>query len=277
MKKIYLFSLLFIGSLSIQAQDDVYDAPEPKRLKVYTATPQQDESGYDPYENYDYDYNGYNNQNMGYSNRLRRMYSNQPFNNMAFMNPYAMANPYTMNMGFGFNNFYDPWMMNNFYDPYGFNSFNNFYNPYCNFGYGGFYRPFNHWNNWGNNWGGNWGNNWGGNWGNNWGGNWGNNNFRPRPQTPRRETPRGFSRSDDTYRPSPARTRPSTNNGGFGAAPSNTSRESNRYSSPSFTPASPSGNTNQYNQGGFGGTNRSTPPASSPPSNGNNRGRTGRF
>lgn len=281
MKRMYLFSLLFIGSFSIQAQDDVYDAPEPKRVVVYTAPAQQDESGYDPYGNYDYDYNGYNNQNLGYSNRLRRMYSPQ---SQIFINtnPYSFYNPYA---NFGYNSFYDPWMGNSFYDPYGFNnSYNNsFYNPYASFGYNSFYdpfhsfynpysymnpynvgyyyRPYNNWNNRGNN----------------WGNNWGGNNYRPRPQTPRRETPRGFNRSDDTYRPSPARTQPSTNNGGFGAAPSNSSRESNRYSSPSYTPSPPSGNTNQNNQGGFGGSNTNSAPASSPPSNGNNRGRTGRF
>lgn len=262
MNRIFLFALLCIGFLSIKAQDDVYDAPEPKREKVNTAS-QQDEFGYDPYDNYVYDYNGYYNQNLGHASRLRRMYFNQPFNNMAFMNPYSM------NMGFGFNNFYDPWMMNSFYDPFGFYNFNNFYNPYGNFGFNSFYNPYSFYspyfmNPYFNNFGFHRPFNHG----------FGNNNFRPRPQTPRRETPRGFSRSDDTYRPSPARTQPSSNNGGFGIAPSNSSRESNRYSSPSSLPNFPSNNNNQ---GSFGGKNINSQPPASPPSNGNNRGRTGRF
>lgn len=277
MKKIFLYTLLWLSSFSLLAQDDVYDAPEPRRVKVFTATSQQDESGYDPYGNYDYDYNGYNNQNRTYSNRLRRMYSPQ---SQFFINtnPYSFYNPYAT---FGYNSFYDPWMGNSFYDPYGFNNsyYNSFYNPYASFGFntfydpyhsfynpysymnpyntGYYYRPYNNWNSWGNNWSG--------------------NNYRPRPQTPRRETPRGFERSNDTYRPSPARTQPSSNNGGFGAAPSNTSRESNRYSSPSPAPSFPSNNNNNNNnQGSFGGTNTNTQPSSAP-TNGNNRGRTGRF
>lgn len=281
MKKLILYSLL-LSSIALQAQDDVYDAPEPKRVVVYSNEPQSDESNYDPYNNYDYDYNGYNSQDLRYTNRLRRMYAPQ---SQIFINtnPYSFYNPYAT---FGYNSFYDPWMSNSFYNPYGFQNscYNSFYNPYTNYGFNsfydpfysyynpysymnpyntGYYRPYNNWSNRGNNWGG-------------------NNYYRPRPQTPRRETPRGFSRSDDTYRPSPARTRPSTTNGGFGAAPSNSSRESNRYSSPSSAPAFPSNNNNSNtnNQGGFGGTNTNTnsnPEPASTPTNGNNRGRTGRF
>jgi hypothetical protein len=202
------------------------------------------------------------------------------------MMPYAYNN-----MGFGFNNFYDPWAFNSF------NSFNSWHHPMM-MGFGNpyqmaFVNPYMGWNSWGHNpymgWNSGWGfnswDNWGWrnprpNYGNNWGG---NRNPAPAPR-PRTDNPRGFGRYDETYRPSPSRpvsepSKPFFGNPGrnreqntrFSSPVEN--RNSNSGSSPSRPTFGGSGNSGSNSGGNVGEGSRSGGGAR----NGNNGGKTGRF
>ena len=184
MKKIIVLSVLLVSILQINfvnADDDVYDAPKPKKVKskqIYTSPTQQTEktvpyseegssvsrtssSGNDMQNDYQIDNNyvdeNYSGSSFGYSDRIRR-----------FHNPSIQFNYGWNNWN---NNFYDPW--NTYNNNFGWNNwnsyaftpswtygYNNFYNPFCNNAQiiiiqpgfsswynNGFYNPWSSWNN----------------------------------------------------------------------------------------------------------------------------------
>lgn len=159
MKNIVIFSTLLFCLFQINgvmAQDDVYDAPKSKQVKVkptYSAPAEQTEKiipveKTQPYneegntssrmqspsndnnyirnnDDYSDDYSadwGY-----GYSDRIRR------FHNPSFQFNYGWNN--------WNNNFYDPW--NSFNNNYGWNNWNSYaFTPSWTYGYNNFYNPF---------------------------------------------------------------------------------------------------------------------------------------
>ena len=292
MKNVFVLFLIVFSSLVLNAQDDVYDPPQARKVRIQSnvnvSNNQSRNAGI-----YDYNENSVDAYEQGYidgmySNRLRRMYAPQTLSfGMGIGNMYMM--PYSFNnMGFGFNNFYDPWAFNSFYS----------YNPWCQpmMGFGHPYQmayvnPYMGWNSWGYNpyaWNSGWGfnswNSWG--WrnprpfyGNNWGG---NRNPAPAPR-PRTDNPRGFGRYDETYRPSPSR--PIESSAPVFGNPGRNREQNTRFSSPvenrnTNSGASPSrptfgggGNNNSNSGGNVGGSSRSGSGAR----NGNNGGKTGRF
>jgi uncharacterized membrane protein YgcG len=296
MKNVFILFLMVFTSFVSNAQDDVYDPPQARRVRVQSNV----SSSFNQSRNtgiYDYNENNIDAYEQGYvdgmySNRLRRMYAPQTLSfGMGFGNMHMM--PYGFNnMGFGFNDFYDPWAFNSF------NSFNTWHNPMM-MGFGNpyqmaFVNPYMGWNNWGYNpymcWNSGWGfnswNNWG--WrnprpsfGNNWGG---NRNPAPAPR-PRTDNPRGFGRYDETYRPSPSRpvsepSKPIFGNPGRNreqntrfSTPVDNNRKNNSSPSPSRPTFGGGGNSSSNSGGNVGGGSRSGGGAR----NGNNGGKTGRF
>lgn len=196
------FLLLFASSAIVVAQDDVYDAPRPRKEKVKMQ--QSDESSPSNYEKtvpyYDED-----NSNIATDNSQRKSYNND-YNDQ---DDYAMTYSERIQR---FHNpelrFYSSWnnCINNWYDPYYsytttmWNSYSSFtpnwwmpstqivimFPSYSSWWTNTWYNPYSSWSNWNYGWGNNWNTGyWGSSWGNNWGWNspvcnnygWGNNYY----------------------------------------------------------------------------------------------------
>jgi hypothetical protein len=130
-----ILSILFLTAANLcNAQDDVYDSPEPViPPRVYAQSNQQDN-----YENTANQDNSYNpNFDYQYRRNLRRMYD--PYYVMpssAYMNMYSYPQ---------FNSYYSPYAGNGFSISIGnswgngwnsgYNSYNSWANPYSNYGY----------------------------------------------------------------------------------------------------------------------------------------------
>lgn len=140
MRRLLLLKCMLFGGLILQAQDDIYDQPEPVKPRiVYQNPPNNGTDG--SYENLDESYNP--EFDYRYRRSLRRMYD-----------------PYYVMPSSAFINMYSYPQFANFYNPYwGSNSLvisvgNGWNNPWgCHTG----------WNSWG---GGGWNNGWGGGWNN---------------------------------------------------------------------------------------------------------------
>lgn len=164
MKTFYII-LFAILSLSMRAQDDIYDKPEPEVNRARSVSSSNTSDNIDDYNpNFDY----------RYSRNLRRIYNpNYMMPTTAYMNMYNYPS---------FNSFYNfnPYGLYSWNDPcFGsFNSWNDpFFNPYnpwgnnLGFGYSPFhsYNNFNNWNAWNSPFSNNWynpfiyNNSWGGN------------------------------------------------------------------------------------------------------------------
>lgn len=159
MRNIVVFSALLVSMLQISlvnAQDDVYDAPKPKQVKVkpsYTSPSEQQEKIIPVEKTQPYYEEGYTGSRMqsssngnnyirnsddysndyssdfgyGYTDRIRR------FHNNSFQFNYGWNN--------WNNNYYDPW--NSFNNTYGWNNWNSYaFTPSWTFGYNNFYNPF---------------------------------------------------------------------------------------------------------------------------------------
>lgn len=281
MKNVFFTLLLSIGVFNmVNAQDDIYDKPAPAPEIIYNGN--QNQNNMDDNDNYQ------DRSSMPYSNRLRRMYdpyfSYSPMMNYGYANPYM--SPYSMYGGSGFsisigsyspfynpyNSFYDPFNSfynpySSFYSPYGYNPYcgnmfyNSFYSPYYN-PYSSFYSPYNY----------------------GYSSHYNNSYYnKPSVTLPRRQTPRGFGRYDETYRPSPARrvntstSQPSTNNGNY----RNSREYQNNVPAPNnnggFSNPSYGGRSTEPNNNSGTFSSPSTPRSSGSENRGGNGGRTGRF
>lgn len=169
--KLLIISIVLFSNL-LNAQDDIYDAPEPVKIVPY----KQPNSSPDPQYEEDYDYNP--NFDYQYSRRMNRMYnSSYMMPTSAYMNMWgypafnSFYNPYAWGGGSGFSisignswgngwnnpyysSFYSPWGFNSCQYGMGWNSWNNpwgygggFYNPW---GFNNFYSPYYYGSGYGN-------------------------------------------------------------------------------------------------------------------------------
>lgn len=125
MKRLFILATMMVG-LSTQAQDDIYDAPQPAKPKVYYTEERysQTNSNNGNYENLDEDYNP--NYDYRYSRSLRRMYD--PY----YMMPSSAAMGMYMYPQFAYN--YNPYWGSGFTISIG-NTWGNYWN-----------NPWNSWN-----------------------------------------------------------------------------------------------------------------------------------
>jgi hypothetical protein len=229
-RNFYLFFLLFIGMV-LNAQDDIYDAPERVKPRVVYSNQNPSQSGDGSYENLDDDFNP--DYDYRYRRSLRRMYD--PYYVMpssAYLNMYTypqFSNFYNPYWGSGFsitigNTWGQPMGWNSWNNPWGWNSWNSWYAWNQPWGWNNWGGGWNSWNNpwcgW-NSWGGGW-NSWGGGWnhprwngnGNNWNG--GNRNSVTPPERRISRAVRVMDPNRDygntTYRPSQPQGNPSGNN-----------------------------------------------------------------
>ncbi len=234
MRLLLLLKCTLFGSLILQAQDDIYDQPEPVKPRIVYQNP-PDNRGDGSYENIDDSYNP--EFDYRYRRSLRRMYD--PYYVMpssAFINMYSYPqfanfyNPYwgsglVISVGNGWN---DPWGWNNGWNtlgggwnswgnPYGWNSWNAWNNPWgCHTG----------WNSWGGGWNNGW-NSWRGGWNNGWGGGWNNGN-RNSVNPPERRISRAVRVMDPDRDYGNTRYRPSQNQSNTNRNPSpNTNTNTN--------------------------------------------------
>jgi hypothetical protein len=179
-----IFSLLLFPALQSGAQDDVYDAPRIKEVKIKKQAPVQEEKVVPYYE-----------EDESSSNRSRSAFSNGNANDNRYSDSYTddnlsgfgyaerirrFHNPsirFSYSYGSMFNSWNDPWYNSfdngwyNSFTPSWMSSYNNFYNPFwggnqiiiinqpwiSSWYNAGFYNPWNSWgstgwNSW-NNWG----------------------------------------------------------------------------------------------------------------------------
>lgn len=242
MRLLLLLKCTLFGSLILQAQDDIYDQPEPVKPRIVYQNP-PDNRGDGSYENIDDSYNP--EFDYRYRRSLRRMYD--PYYVMpssAFINMYSYPqfanfyNPYwgsglVISVGNGWN---DPWGWNNGWNtlgggwnswgnPYGWNSWNAWNNPWgCHTGWNSWGGG---WNNGWNSWRGGWNNGWRGGWNNGWGGGWNNGN-RNSVNPPERRISRAVRVMDPDRDYGNTRYRPSQNQSNTNRNPSpNTNTNTN--------------------------------------------------
>lgn len=161
MKNIVIFSALLFCVFqinSVVAQDDVYDAPRPKQVKVkatYTAPSEQEERIIPVEKTMPYE------EGNSSSSRMQSNTYNQ--NNYSQNDSYYNDNDYASDFGYGYtdrirrfhnpsfqfnygwnnwnNNYYDPW--NSYSNTYGWNNWNSYsFTPSWTYGYNNFYNPF---------------------------------------------------------------------------------------------------------------------------------------
>lgn len=260
MRRLLLLKCMLFGGLILQAQDDIYDQPEPVKPRiVYQNPPNNGTDG--SYENLDESYNP--EFDYRYRRSLRRMYDpyyvmpSSAFINMYsypqfanFYNPYWGSNSLVISVGNGWN---DPWGWNN-----GWNSWNSWNNPWgCHTG----------WNSWG-----------GGGWNNGWGGGWNNRN-RNSVNPPERRISRAVRVMDPDRDYGNTRYRPSQNQSNTNRNPSpntNTNTPIFRGSQGTSSP-SPTVNPSPTRMGNMNsGPNSDGGSKSSGGSSGGGSGRSGR-
>ncbi len=287
-RNFYLFFLLFIGMV-LNAQDDIYDAPERVKPPVVYSNQNPSQSGDGSYENLDDDFNP--DYDYRYRRSLRRMYDpyyvmpSSAFLNMNtypqfsnFYNPY-WGNSFVITVGNGWNNWNNPWGWNNWNggwnswnNPYGWNSWNSWNAWNCPSWGGGWYSWNGGWNSWNNPYGwNNWNNGWndpywnsprwGGGRGQNWNG--GNRNSVTPPERRISRAVRVMDPNRDygntTYRPSQPQGNPRGNNNSNNT-PTYRSTPSNNTPSQGTISPSPTrmgGNSPSGGGGSSGGGGRS--------------------
>jgi len=296
MRRLLLIKCILFGGLILQAQDDIYDQPEPVKPRIVYQNP-PDNRGDGSYENLDDSYNP--EFDYRYRRSLRRMYD--PYYVMpssAFINMYSYPqfanfyNPYwgsglVISIGSGWN---DPWGWNNGWNtwgggwnswgnPYGWNSWNSWNawnNPWgCHTGWNSWGGG---WNNGWNSWGGGWNNGWRSGWNNGWGGGWNNGN-RNSVNPPERRISRAVRVMDPDRDYGNTRYRPSQNQSNTNRNPSpntNTNTPVFRGSQGTSSP-SPTLNPSPTRMGNMNsGSNSSGGSGSSKSSGGSSGGGSGR-
>jgi hypothetical protein len=267
MRRLLLIKCILFGGLILQAQDDIYDQPEPVKPRIVYQNP-PDNRGDGSYENLDDSYNP--EFDYRYRRSLRRMYD--PYYVMpssAFINMYSYPqfanfyNPYwgsglVISVGSGWN---DPWGWNNGWNTWG-GGWNSWGNPYG-------WNSWNSWNAWNNPWGCHRG------W-NSWGGGWNNGN-RNSVNPPERLISRAVRVMDPDRDYGNTRYRPSQNQSNTNRNPSpNTNTPVFRGSQGTSSP-SPTLNPSPTRMGNMNsGSNSSGGTKSSGGSSGGGSGRSGR-
>lgn len=290
-----LFSFLWLMVMGLNAQDDIYDNPEPVKPRVVysnQALSNDRPNGDGSYENIDDSYNP--DFDYRYRRSLRRMYDpyyimpGSAYLNMYtypqfsnFYNPFwgsgfsitignAWGNPYAWNSWGGGWNSWNSW--NN---PWGWNSWNSWYSWHNPWGWNNWNNPWCGWNSWGggwnswNNWGGGWNNPYWGTRGQNW-----NSRNRNVVNPPERRVSRAVRVMDPdrdygntTYRPSSPSGNSSRNTGTntpvFRSSPNSGSSPSGTFNpAPSrmgnMTPRSTGGSSPSGGSGGRTGGGRSS-------------------
>jgi len=279
MRLLLLLKCTLFGSLILQAQDDIYDQPEPVKPRIVYQNPPNN-AGDGSYENLDDSYNP--EFDYRYRRSLRRMYD--PYYVMpssAFINMYSYPqfanfyNPYwgsglVISVGNGWN---DPWGWNNGWNTWG-GVWNSWGNPYG-------WNSWNSWNAWNNPWGWNngwntWGGGWNNGWNNGWRGGWNNGN-RNSVNPPERRISRAVRVMDPDRDYGNTRYRPSQNQSNTNRNPSpNTNTPVFRGSQGTSSP-SPTLNPSPTRMGNMNsGSNSSGGTKSSGGSSGGGSGRSGR-
>jgi hypothetical protein len=279
MRLLLLLKCTLFGSLILQAQDDIYDQPEPVKPRIIYQNPPNN-AGDGSYENLDDSYNP--EFDYRYRRSLRRMYD--PYYVMpssAFINMYSYPqfanfyNPYwgsglVISVGNGWN---DPWGWNNGWNTWG-GGWNSWGNPYG-------WNSWNSWNAWNNPWGWNngwntWGGGWNNGWNNGWRGGWNNGN-RNSVNPPERRISRAVRVMDPDRDYGNTRYRPSQNQSNTNRNPSpNTNTPVFRGSQGTSSP-SPTLNPSPTRMGNMNsGSNSSGGTKSSGGSSGGGSGRSGR-
>ncbi len=142
MKNIFIFSVLLVSILQVNlanAQDDVYDAPRPKQVKVkqtYSAPVEQTEKIIPVETTQSYDEDRNSNYRISSNNDKQPNYSNNNNGN------YYSDNDYSSDFGYGYSDRIRRFHNSSIQFSYGFNSYNNFYDPYNSYN--------NNWNTWDN-------------------------------------------------------------------------------------------------------------------------------
>ena len=279
MRLLLLLKFTLFGSLILQAQDDIYDQPEPVKPRINYQNPPNN-AGDGSYENLEDSYNP--EFDYRYRRSLRRMYD--PYYVMpssAFINMYSYPqfanfyNPYwgsglVISVGNGWN---DPWGWNNGWNTWG-GVWNSWGNPYG-------WNSWNSWNAWNNPWGWNngwntWGGGWNNGWNNGWRGGWNNGN-RNSVNPPERRISRAVRVMDPDRDYGNTRYRPSQNQSNTNRNPSpNTNTPVFRGSQGTSSP-SPTLNPSPTRMGNMNsGSNSSGGTKSSGGSSGGGSGRSGR-